>query len=62
MAANTEISSPKNTEFLDTEIAPAIKPTSKNKDNTIISKYRLNGRDLWYYIYSIKNVDIRANM
>jgi len=39
------------TEFLDTEITPAIKPTSKNKGNTINSKYRLNGRDLRYLKY-----------
>jgi len=36
------------TEFLDTEIAPAIKVTSKNNGNNIDSKYRHNGRDLWY--------------
>jgi len=39
------------TEFLDIEIAPAIKPTLKNKGNNIDSKYRLNGQNLWYVIY-----------
>ena len=31
------------TEFLDTEIAPAIKSTPENKDNNIDSTHRLNG-------------------
>ena len=36
-------------EFFDTEIAPAIKPTSKNKGKNIDSKYQLNGWDLRYF-------------
>ena len=34
------------TGFLDSEIAPAIKPTPKNKGQNIDTKYRLNGQDL----------------
>jgi len=34
--------------FLDTETAPAIKPTPQNKGQNVDTKYRLNGRDLRY--------------
>ena len=34
--------------FLDTEIAPAIKPTPQNKGQNVDTKSRLNGCDLWY--------------
>jgi len=44
MAANTLTFLLPITEFLDNEIAPAIKPTPENKGNNIDSNYRLNGR------------------
>ena len=40
------------TEFLDTEIALAIKPTPQNKGHNVDTKSQLNGWDLEYiYIY-----------
>jgi len=44
---HTEISLPIS-EFLDTELAQAIKPTPQNKGNNTDSKYQPNGRDLRY--------------
>ena len=48
MAANTLTFLLSIIEFLDAEIALAIKSTSKNKGNNTDSKYWLNGQDLWY--------------
>ena len=48
MAANTLKCFLPMTGFLDTEIAPAIKPTSQNKGQNVDTKSRLNGRDLRY--------------
>ena len=46
MAANTLKYFLSMTGFLDTEIAPAIKPTPQNKGQNVDTKFRLNGRDL----------------
>ena len=48
MAANTLNIFLPMTGFLDTEIAPAIKPTPQNKGQNVDTKFRLNGRDLRY--------------
>ena len=50
MAANTLKLFLLMTGFLDTEIAPAIKPTPQNKGQNVDTKSRLNGRDLQYLV------------